>query len=186
MSEPNTAETKNDAMSGADDFERALEERVAKSRADNLGKSREKVDPNDLFSSDPLLDQLEMQVSLLTSAMTKNMVLATGVAPDLTEGELPETPKYGVGYGRPEPAERATTWAAARSIQLRDAARLSFATASLIGAYTKLKGLAPQRIAARYTMVPDPDGRKKPRKITTITHSVIASPDVSSRASHKG
>jgi hypothetical protein len=143
-------------------------------------EARPNVDLKSLFNTEPLLDQLEMQVGLLTSAMNENMLLATGAAPDLSEGPMPAVPNYATGY-----AERPTSWADARSLHMRDAARLSFATASLIGAYSKLKGLAPQRITARYTTVPDPDGRKKPRQITTITDSVIAAPDVSSRATQQ-
>jgi hypothetical protein len=179
LSEPTTAETEDYDMNGAGDLPRDPTEAPDENSPVD---ARTNIDLEAMFNSDPLLDQLEMQVGLLTSAMTRNMILATGAVPDMTEGLLPEAPNYGVGYGRSKPVERATKWADARSLHLRDAARLSFATASLIGAYSKLKGLAPQRITARYTIIPDPRGGKKSRKITTVTHSVIASPDASSRA----
>jgi len=186
LSEPNTQETEETGPNNPTYLPRDLVEEPAKNPPENAKKSRADIDLEDLFNPDPLLDQLEMQVGLLTSAMTRNMLLATGALPDLSEGPLPDAPRHGVGYGKSTPAERPTSWADARSLHLRDAARLSFATASLIGAYAKLKGPAPQRITARHTIVPDPDGRKKPRKITTVTHHVIASPDDSSRAVQKG
>jgi hypothetical protein len=186
LSEPTTAETENYDINSPGDLPRDLTETPGENPPDDAATSRTNIDLEAMFNSDPLLDQLEMQVGLLTSAMTRNMILATGAVPDLTEGPLPETPRYGVGYGKPKPVERATKWTDARSLHLRDAARLSFATASLIGAYAKLKGPAPQRITARYTIVPDPGGGKKSRKITTVTHHVIAAPDAQPRATQKG
>ena len=55
---------------------------------------------------------------------------------------------------------------------------MSFATASLIGAYAKLKGPARQRFVTRHTVVQDPNGRKKPRKITNFTHYLIGSDEI--------
>jgi hypothetical protein len=140
--------------------------------ANNTPKSRSDIDVEGLLNSDSMLDQLELQVSLLTSAMTRNMVLATGAVPGLTEGPMPETQGY--GFGKPPASERANGWAVARSLQLRDAAQLSFATASLVNAYAKLKGPSPQKFTTRHTIIPDPSGVKKPRKVTTITHHLVA------------
>jgi hypothetical protein len=125
-----------------------------------------------LFHHGPIVEQLEQQISLLTVAMAESMIYASGAFPDLTEGELPETPQRGYGYGMPTPDKRAITFAAARSLQLHDAARLSFATASVVGALTKLKSQPGQRFTTRQTWIPDAD-EKKPRKVTTFSHTVV-------------
>lgn len=127
-----------------------------------------------LFHHGPIAEQLEQQISLLTVAMAESMIFASGAFPDLTEGELPDTPNYGVGHGAPVPDKRTLTFAAARSLQLNDAARLSFATASLVGALTKLKSQPGQRFTTRQTLIPDPDKKQKPRKVTTFTHTLFA------------
>jgi len=175
LSEPNTAETKIDdvkepANPPCDETDE-LDENPPKSSK----KSLPKPDPAGLFTSAPLLDQLEMQVSLLTSAMSENMVLATGAFPGLTEVPDDDGPKMNAWLHR-KASPTKSAWAEARSLHLRDAARLSFATASLIGAYTKLKGPPVQRFTTRHTTIPDPAGRKKPRNITTITHHLIPLP----------
>ncbi len=187
MSEPNAQEAKENEPNNPADLPPDPSEEESEEEGENLPKepkkSQVKIDPAALFSSAPPLDQLEQQVNLLTAAMTENMVLAAGAAPDLTEGPYPDLPRFGAGSAS---VERPVSWANARSLHLRDAARLSFATASLIGAYSKLKGMAPQRITARYTIIPDASGKKKPRKITTVTHSVIAGLNVPSRAIQTG
>lgn len=154
-------------------------------RAQEMADRLKNFDPEAHYNSDPLLTQLEMQIGLLTSAMTKNMLLATGVCPGLTEPLSDEDAPKNV-WRRPKAGPAGNAFADARSLHLRDAARLSFATASLIGAYAKLKGSAPQRITARYTSVPGTDKRKKPRTITTLTHSVVASADGPSHTAQQG
>lgn len=133
-----------------------------------------------LFHSGATAEQVEQQISLLTQAMAESMIYASGAFPDLTEGELPKPPQQGAGYGYSAPVKpkRATAWSAARSLQLHDAARLSFATASLVGALTKLKSQSGQRFTTRQTWIPDSDEAKKPRKITTFTHTLVAPRDV--------
>lgn len=127
-----------------------------------------------LFHHGPIVEQVEQQISLLTVAMAESMIYASGAFPDLTEGELPETPQHDFRYGKPAQPKRATTWSAARSLQLHDAARMSFATASLVSALTKLKTQPCQRFTTRQTLIPDADGKKKPRKVTTFTHTLFA------------
>lgn len=120
-------------------------------------------------------EQLELQIGLLTQAMTESMIFASGAFPDLAEGELPEMPN---GTGHIPAPKRAMTFAAARSLQLQDAARLSFATASLVGALTRLKSQPGQRFTTRQMWIDDPDDEKESRKITTFSHTLIAPRDV--------
>lgn len=177
LSEPNTEEMKYQGPPFPADLAQELAQAAGKDQLGDAERSPPNIDLESLFDHGSMIDQVQLQVSLLTAAMTKNMILATGPAPDLTEGPLPETPGYAIRYAKPEPAERATSWTAARSLQLRDAARLSFATASLVGAFAKLEGLSGQRFTTRHTIIADPNGKKKPRKITTVTHHLMASKD---------
>lgn len=141
-------------------------------RADLLPRSAE-----GLFHHGPIAEQLEQQISLLTQAMTESMIFASGAFPDLIEGELPEPQDRGFFVGpRPLP-KRGISWPAARSLQLHDAARLSFATASLVGALTKLKAQPGQRFTTRQTFASDPRNKKRQHKVTTVTHTLYAPRD---------
>ena len=173
MSEPDTDETTDGHSENFAAVRRALDEWRAKNRLKdkNTAKVQAEIDLEGLFDHDSLITQVETQVSLLTSAMSQNMILATGVFPSLTEGRGEDAPNN--VWLRPKAGPARNAWAEARSLHLRDAARLSFATASLVGAYTKLKGPARQRFTTRHTIVPDPAGKRKPRKITTITHHLV-------------
>jgi hypothetical protein len=176
LSEPDANGTKNDQPDNVADIPRDLDEPMRQDRPKEAAKPRPKIEPEDLFNHDSLINQVETQVSLLTSAMSQNMLLATGAYPALSQGPGEEEAQKNV-WLRPKAGPARNGWADARSLHLRDAARLSFATASLISAYTKLKGPAAQRFTTRHTIIPDPAGRKKPRRITTVTHHLIALPD---------
>ena len=76
MSEPNTTETKIDDIKERADLLRDPTEEPGESPPSTAANSRPQIDPQDLFDSSPLLEQLEMQVGLLTSAMSKNMILS--------------------------------------------------------------------------------------------------------------
>ena len=120
-----------------------------------------------LVNTDSLSQQIELQLGLLTQGVSECMILATGAAPNLTEGPEPEArPSY--SHVR-TPTSRPVSWSTARSLQLRDAARLAQSSAGLISGYAKLRGQFAQRFTVRHT--DSRDGGKNSRRVTTITQS---------------
>jgi hypothetical protein len=110
-------------------------------------------------------EQVELQLGLLTQGVTECMMLATGAFPGLTEEEEPEAP----AWGHRRPKTPTASWATVRSGQLRDAARLSEASARLLTGLAKVQAQRGQRFTVRHT--DRNDGTKNRRRVTTITHS---------------
>ncbi len=126
----------------------------------------------DLFHHGSVDEQVTLQISLLTQAVTESMIYASGAIPEPEiEEEIPQQ-QY---WHRPlkQPNFSALRFEA-RSRQLQDAARLSIATASLVGALSQFSSQQGQRFTTRHTVAPDPAGKQKPKRVTTITHTLFA------------
>ncbi len=123
-----------------------------------------------LFHSGSLTEQIELQLGMLTQGVTECMILATGAVPGLTEGPVPDAAAQNV-WPRPKKSASGNNWTVPRSLQLRDAARLSQASASLVSSFVKLRGQFGQRFTVRHTHAGDGDRKKKRRGVTTVTHS---------------
>lgn len=127
-----------------------------------------------LFHPGSIHDQLVQQISLLTQGMSEAMIFASGAVPEPEDDETQERPRYGYAHRKPKLADENEARLAARSRQLQDAARLSIATASLVGALARFNSQPGQRFTTRHTIVPDPTGKRKARRITTVTHTLFA------------
>lgn len=92
-------------------------------------------DAASFFAPGSIADRVELQLGVLTQGVVDCMVLATGAYPGLTEGP-PEQPNA-IAKSRAQPT---SSWQATRSAELRDAARLTEASARLISGFAKLRG----------------------------------------------
>ena len=119
----------------------------------------------DFFHPGSIADRVDAQLGVLTQGVVDCMVLATGAFPDLTEGAPPGPNAWPSVKPGTVPA-----WQAARSAELRDAARLSEASARLLAGYAKLRGQFSQNFTIRHT-----DGQrgnaKARKRDTMVTHS---------------
>lgn len=118
----------------------------------------------DLFFPGTIAEQVEMLMGVLTQGIVDCMIFATGAYPNLTEGP-PDEPN---AFAKPK-AKAISTWQAARSAELGDAARLTEAGARLLTGFAKLRGQFSQDFTIRHN-----EKRKATKnrlRNTTITHS---------------
>ena len=130
-----------------------------------------------LFHPGSVSDQVLQQISLLTQGMTESMIFASGAIPDPADDEAQEEPRHEYWQRKRKQPNPGELHSEARSRMLQDAARLSFATASLVGALSRFNSQPGQRFTTRHTIVPDPTGKRKAKRITTITHTLFAPRD---------
>ena len=135
-------------------------------------------DASMFFYPGTVADRIEMQLGVLTKGVVDCMLLATGDFPDLTEGVAP--PAGGYPPHMPMPKVKSgpvTAWQAARSAELRDAARLSEASARLLEGFAKFRGQFSQDFTIRHSS--KRGAHKKVRADTTTmvhTFSVPSAP----------
>lgn len=124
------------------------------------------IDPASFFTPGTIAERVELQLGVLTQGVVECMILATGAYPQLTEGaDAAPNP-----FGRPKAAP-ASSYQAARSAELRDAARLSEASARLLTGFAKLRGQFSQDFTIRHSDRRRGTDRKNRQHNTTITHS---------------
>ena len=123
------------------------------------------IDPASFFTPGTA-ERVELQLGVLTQGVVECMILATGAYPQLTEGaDLSPNP-----FGRPKAAPT-SSYQAARSAELRDAARLSEASARLLAGFAKLRGQFSQDFTIRHSDRRRGADKKNHQRNTTITHS---------------
>ena len=136
-----------------------------------------KLTPEDLFHPGTIAERVEVQLGVLTQGVIDCMIFATGAFPSFTEGTVPEqTSNPYAPYPHKQQAQSAragslTSWQAARSAELRDAARLSEATASLLTGFAKLRGQFSQDFTIRHNEKRKAGDPKSRLRNTTISHS---------------
>jgi len=122
-----------------------------------------RLKPHDIFQPGSIADRVELQLGVLTQGVIDCMALATGAYSDLTEGPADAPNDW-------RKARPTSSWQTARSAELRDAARLSEASARLLAGFAKLRGQFSQNFTIRHT-----DGRggkaKAQQQNTMLTHS---------------
>jgi len=113
--------------------------------------------------------RVDLQLGLLTQGVADCMILATGAFPGLTEGATAQ-PVTNYYSHRPPPAPPASgnAWQTARSAELRDAARLSEASARLLLGFARLRGTFRQDFTVRHTHE-QPAGKDGGRGMTVVT-----------------
>lgn len=125
----------------------------------------EKHDAADYFHPGSIAERVDTQLGVLTQGVVECMILATGNFPDLTEGP-PAEPDARI---KVKPMTL-SSWQAARSAELRDAARLTDASARLLAGFAKLRGQFSQDFTIRHSDRQGANAKKRQRN-TTITHS---------------
>lgn len=103
-------------------------------------------DPSTFFAPGSIAERVELQLGVLTQGVVDCMILATGAFPNLTEGE-PTEPN---AFGKHPKLGTPSTWQAARSAELRDAARLTEASARLLTGFAKYRGQFAQDFTIRH------------------------------------
>ena len=98
------------------------------------------------FAPGSIAERVELQLGVLTQGVVDCMILATGAFPNLTEGE-PTEPN---AFSKPPGPGTLSSWQAARSAELRDAARLTEASARLLTGFAKYRGQFSQDFTIRH------------------------------------
>ncbi|HEX4303801.1 MAG TPA: hypothetical protein VHZ78_13475 [Rhizomicrobium sp.] len=122
------------------------------------------LNPEQLFHPGTIAERVDVMMSVLTQGVVDCMIFATGAFPSLTEGE-PEEPN---AFAKPKPAGL-SSWQAARSAELRDAARLTEASARLLTGFAKLRGQFSQDFTIRHNEKRGA-GKKTRQRNSTVTH----------------
>ncbi len=129
-------------------------------------KPASQLQPEQLFHAGTMAEQVEVMMGVLTQGVVDCMIFATGAYPNLTEGS-PEEPN---AIAKPKPGGL-STWQSARSAELRDAARLTEASARLLTGFAKYRGQFSQDFTIRHGETRKPgDAKKKRQRHSTITH----------------
>ncbi len=102
-------------------------------------------DQSTFFAPGSIAERVELQLGVLTQGVVDCMILATGAFPNLTEGEPAEPNVF-----KPPKLGTVSTWQAARSAELRDAARLTEASARLLIGFAKYRGQFAQDFTIRH------------------------------------
>jgi hypothetical protein len=154
----------DEAVARLQEHLRELMEREAAFNPAPKEEVRPPPDVEQLYFKGSLSQKVEFQLGILSQAVGDCIVFASGSFPNLSEGPLQEVPSRGHdrSYARP------LGFAAARSLQLNDAARLSEATARLLTGFAKIRGQFAQDFTMRCCESRDAKGR--PRQVTTVTH----------------
>ncbi len=130
----------------------------------NQPAAKPAIDPASFFTPGTIAERVELQFGVLTQGVVECMILATGAYPQLTEGMATEPN----AFARPKAAP-ISSYQAARSAELRDAARLSEASARLLAGYAKLRGQFSQDFTIRHSDRRRGADKKDRQRNTTIT-----------------
>ncbi len=118
----------------------------------------------DFYTPGSIEERVNLQLGVLTQGVVDCMMLATGAFPDLTEG--PAAQVHPMVHGA---AKSGSSWQAARSAELRDAARLTEASARLLAGFAKVRGQFSQDFTIRHSDRRGANAKKR-MKGTTVTH----------------
>lgn len=142
------------------------------------------LDPAAFYVPGTFAERVDLQLGLLTQGVADCMILATGAMPGLTEG-APEQPAQYYPHRPPAPNKNDNAWQAARSAELRDAARLSEASARLLMGFARLRGEFKQDFTVRHTddRAASEDGR---RSSTVVIQKFSVPKDPDARADGDG
>lgn len=122
------------------------------------------IDAASFFTPGTIAERVELQFGVLTQGVVECMILATGAYPQLTEGA--DAAPNSANASRPVAA---LSYQAARSAELRDAARLSEASARLLAGFAKLRGQFSQDFTIRHSDRRRGTDKKSRQRNTTIT-----------------
>ncbi|HXC55258.1 MAG TPA: hypothetical protein VNU97_08190 [Rhizomicrobium sp.] len=122
--------------------------------------------PASFFYRGTIAERVDMQLGVLTQGVADCMILATGAFPNLTEGAAQEPN----ALARPS-VNAVTSWQAARSAELRDAARLAEASARLLTGFARLRGQFSQDFTIRHSDRRAGAKAKHRQRATTVVHS---------------
>ncbi|HEY4943339.1 MAG TPA: hypothetical protein VII56_18055 [Rhizomicrobium sp.] len=123
-----------------------------------------KIEAEHLFQPGSIAERVELQLGVLTQGVVDCMILATGAYPMLTEGPVAEPN----AFAKPK-AAGLSSYQSARSAELRDAARLSEASARLLTGFAKLRAQFSQDFTIRHNEKRKAGDAKNRLRNTTIT-----------------
>lgn len=125
-----------------------------------------------LFNHGTFQQQIEMQMALLTQAVARCMLHASG---DFVDQETVRPSPYVRRYDAPPPASYPIDSPATRFAQLQNAARLAEASASLVHGYARFRSHVDQQFSLRHTASHNKTGKKV--RISSLMHRFTAPRD---------
>ena len=128
--------------------------------------------PESFLCSGSLSEQVELQIAMLTQGVVESMMLSSGeFSSDRAESPPVEE---NVWLRRPPPKAALSRAQMARSADLKDAARLSEASAKLLSGFAKLRGQFKQEFTVHHTN--SRDDKTGERKRVTVLQQNYSTP----------